>query len=33
MSMPAQQECEEFPWLAMLLAVAIVAAVIWMTRG
>jgi hypothetical protein len=33
MSMPAQQEREEFPWLAMLLAAAIVVVVIWMTRG
>lgn len=31
--MNAQEEREEFPWLAVLLAVAIVIVVIWSTRG
>jgi hypothetical protein len=29
----AQEEREEFPWLAVLLAAAIVTVVVWVTRG
>jgi len=28
-----REESEEFPWLAVLLAAAIVMAVVWVTRG
>ena len=33
MSAPVEEQREQFPWLAVLLAAGIVAAVIWVTRG